>query len=58
MAISHESWHSALYTGTIVSASLTGLDSTPHGLGAEALTIGVVLSGVAILGDSPRRSSM
>lgn len=44
-----ESWHAALYR-TIVSASLTGLDSTPHGLKAEALTIGVVLSGVAIFG--------
>jgi voltage-gated potassium channel len=44
-----ESWHAALYR-TIVSASLTGLDSTPHGLGAEALTIVIVLSGVAIFG--------
>jgi len=49
MAILHESWHSALYR-TIVTASLTGLDTTPHGLGAEALTIAVVLSGVAIFG--------
>ena len=49
MLVIHESWHSALYR-TIVTASLTGLDSTPHGLGAEALTIGVVLSGVAIFG--------
>jgi voltage-gated potassium channel len=44
-----ESWHAALYR-TIVSASLTGLDSTPRGLGAEAATILVVLSGVAIFG--------
>src|SRR5690348_15627983 len=44
-----ESWHDALYR-TIVSASLTGLDSTPHGLWAEALTIGIVLSGVALFG--------
>ena len=44
-----ESWHEALYR-TIVSASLTGLDSTPHGLGAELLTIVIVLSGVAIFG--------
>ena len=49
MAILHESWHSALYR-TIVTASLTGLDTTPHGLAAEALTIAVVLSGVAIFG--------
>jgi voltage-gated potassium channel len=44
-----ESWHEALYR-TIVSASLTGLDSTPHGFGAELLTIVIVLSGVAIFG--------
>ena len=44
-----ESWHAALYR-TIVTASLTGLDTTPRGIAAEALTIGVVLSGVAIFG--------
>jgi voltage-gated potassium channel len=44
-----ESWHAALYR-TIVSASLVGLDSTPHGLKAEAVTILVVLCGVAIFG--------
>jgi voltage-gated potassium channel len=49
MAFLNESWHQALYR-TIVTASLTGLDSTPHGLKAELLTIGVVLSGVAIFG--------
>jgi voltage-gated potassium channel len=49
MQLLHESWHEALYR-TIVTASLTGLDSTPHGLAAELLTIGVVLSGVAIFG--------
>ena len=49
MLILDESWHSALYR-TIVTASLTGLDSTPRGLGAEALTIAIVLSGVAIFG--------
>ncbi len=49
MWILHESWHSALYR-TVVTASLTGLDTTPRGLGAEALTIAVVLSGVAIFG--------
>jgi voltage-gated potassium channel len=49
MWLLHESWHEALYR-TIVTASLTGLDTTPHGLGAEMLTIAVVLSGVAIFG--------
>src|SRR5256885_1002409 len=44
-----ESWHAALYR-TIVTASLTGLDSTPHGLWPELLTIVIVLSGVAIFG--------
>ncbi|MGZ4291101.1 MAG: potassium channel family protein [Gaiellaceae bacterium] len=44
-----ESWHAALYR-TIVTASLTGLDSTPRGLAAEAVTILVVLCGVAIFG--------
>src|SRR4051794_13050991 len=44
-----ESWHAALYR-TIVTASLTGLDSTPHGFWAELLTIAIVLSGVAIFG--------
>src|SRR3954468_4546069 len=42
-----ESWHQALYR-TIVSASLTGLDSTPRGPAAELLTILIVLSGVSI----------
>jgi voltage-gated potassium channel len=49
MAILDESWHAALYR-TIVSASLTGLDSTPRGLKAETLTIVIVLTGVAIFG--------
>jgi voltage-gated potassium channel len=49
MGLLDESWHAALYR-TIVTASLTGLDTTPQGLGAEMLTIGVVLSGVAIFG--------
>lgn len=44
-----ESWHAALYR-TIVTASLTGLDTTPHGLKAEAVTILIVLCGVAIFG--------
>jgi voltage-gated potassium channel len=49
MWILGENWHDALYR-TVVSASLTGLDSTPRGLKAETLTILVVLSGVAIFG--------
>ncbi len=49
MWILGERWDAALYR-TIVSASLTGLDSTPHGLKAEALTIVIVLSGVALFG--------
>ena len=45
----HESWHEALYR-TAVTATLTGLDSTPRGTGAELLTIGIALAGVAIFG--------
>jgi voltage-gated potassium channel len=45
----HESWHDALYR-TAVTATLTGLDSTPRGTGAELLTIGIALCGVAIFG--------
>lgn len=49
MQLLDESWHEALYR-TIVTASLTGLDSTPRGFWAELLTIAIVLSGVAIFG--------
>ena len=49
MWILDERWDAALYR-TIVTASLTGLDSTPHGLAAEALTVVIVLSGVALFG--------
>jgi voltage-gated potassium channel len=45
----HESWHDALYR-TVVTATLTGLDSTPRGVGAEMLTIAIALAGVAIFG--------
>jgi voltage-gated potassium channel len=45
----HERWHDALYR-TVVTATLTGLDSTPRGTGAELLTIGLALGGVAIFG--------
>jgi voltage-gated potassium channel len=48
-ALLHESWHDALYR-TAVTATLTGLDSTPRGTGAELLTIGIALAGVAIFG--------
>ena len=39
-----------LLAAAVVTASLTGLDSRPHGLGAELLTIAIVLSGVALFG--------
>jgi voltage-gated potassium channel len=45
----HEPWHAALYR-TVVTATLIGLDSTPTGEGAEFLTIGLALAGVAIFG--------
>jgi voltage-gated potassium channel len=45
----HEQWHSAFYR-TVVTATLTGLDTTPEGPGAEMLTIVLALSGVAIFG--------
>jgi voltage-gated potassium channel len=47
--ILHEPWHAAFYR-TVVTASLTGLDSTPTGTGAELLTIALVLAGVTIFG--------
>ena len=48
-ALLHESWHEALYR-TAVTATLTGLDSTPRGTAAELLTIAIALAGVAIFG--------
>ena len=45
----NETWHGAFYRASI-TATLTGLDSRPEGLGAELLTIGLALSGVAIFG--------
>src|SRR3954471_17780024 len=45
----HESWHDAFYR-TVVTATLTGLDSTPRGVGAELLTIVIAIAGVAIFG--------
>jgi voltage-gated potassium channel len=49
MRILHETWHEALYR-TVVTASLTGLDTTPKGFWGEFLTIVIVLVGVAIFG--------
>ena len=43
------SWHAAFYR-TAVTATLTGLDTTPPGEGAELLTIALALGGVAIFG--------
>jgi voltage-gated potassium channel len=48
-AVLDESWHDALYR-TVVTATLTGLDTTPHGVAAQMLTIGLALAGVAIFG--------
>jgi voltage-gated potassium channel len=45
----HEAWHAAFFR-TVMSATLTGLDSTPSGVGAELLTIVLALAGVAIFG--------
>jgi voltage-gated potassium channel len=44
-----ETWHKAFYR-TVVTTTLTGLDSAPEGIGAEFLTIGLALSGLAIFG--------
>jgi voltage-gated potassium channel len=43
------SWHAAFYR-TAVTTTLTGLDSTPPGEGAEFLTIALALGGVALFG--------
>jgi len=48
-ALLHEAWHASFYR-TVITATLTGLDSQPKGVGAELLTIAVALSGVAIFG--------
>ena len=45
----HEAWHDAFYR-TAVTVTLTGLDSSPRGPGAEYLTIAIALGGVAIFG--------
>jgi len=48
-SILNETWDQAFYR-TVVTTTLTGLDSTPRGPAAEYLTIGLALSGVAIFG--------
>ncbi len=45
----HGAWHEAFYR-TAVTITLTGLDSSPRGPGAEYLTIALALGGVAIFG--------
>jgi voltage-gated potassium channel len=45
--ILHEGWAASLYR-SVVTVSLTGLDSTPRGPAAEAYTIVLLLAGVAI----------
>jgi voltage-gated potassium channel len=45
----HEEWNDAFYR-TAVTVTLTGLDSSPRGTGAEYLTIVLALGGVAIFG--------
>jgi voltage-gated potassium channel len=48
-AMLDESWHAALYR-SVFTATLTGLDSQPRGVGAELLTVGMALAGLAIFG--------
>ncbi|HEX4520060.1 MAG TPA: NAD-binding protein [Gaiellaceae bacterium] len=45
----HERWNDAFYR-TAVTVTLTGLDSSPRGAGAEYLTIVLAVGGVAIFG--------
>jgi voltage-gated potassium channel len=45
--ILHESWLNAFYR-TVVTSTLNGLDSPPHGTGGRLWTIAVVLGGVTI----------
>jgi voltage-gated potassium channel len=45
--ISEEGWVAALYR-SVVSTTLTGLDSRPSGVGAQVFTIFLLLAGVAI----------
>jgi len=45
----HVAWHDAFYR-TAVTVTLTGLDTSPRGQGAQYLTIVLALGGVAIFG--------
>ena len=45
----HEPWHAAFYR-TVITATLTGLDSAPSTTSAEILTILIALGGVVIFG--------
>jgi voltage-gated potassium channel len=47
--ILHESVHAALYRA-VITISLTGIDTVPHGIGGEVATIVLILSGMAIYG--------
>ena len=44
-----ESFHAALYR-SVVTISLTGIDTAPRGVGGEVVTILVILTGMAIYG--------
>jgi voltage-gated potassium channel len=44
-----ESFHAALYRA-VVTISLTGIDTVPHGIGGEVATIVLILTGMAIYG--------
>jgi voltage-gated potassium channel len=48
-ALVDESWDASFYR-TVMTSTLTGIDSEPRGIGAELLTIGLALTGVAIFG--------
>ena len=54
--ILHEQWHDAFYR-TAVTVTLTGLDSSPRGQGAQYLTILLALGGVAIFGYAATRAA-
>ena len=47
--ILHEPYHAALYR-SVVTISLTGIDTVPRGVGGEAATIVLILAGMAIYG--------
>ena len=47
--ILHESFHAAVYRA-VITITLTGIDTVPHGIGGEVATILLILTGVAIYG--------